>query len=69
MFERTNQFLEDNKELILIALERNPQQFLDVFFKHPAFSLNFEISGIQPMDGPKGLVFYPTIKDERRSTT
>jgi hypothetical protein len=68
MFEKSNRFLEENKELILIALEKNPELFLEVFFKHPVFSMNFEISGLQPLEGPKGLVFYPTIKNERGST-
>jgi hypothetical protein len=64
MFEKSNQFLEENKERILIVLEKNPELFLEVFFKHPAFSMNFEISGLQPLEGPKGLIFYSTIKNE-----
>lgn len=64
MWEKSNQFLEENRELFLHALEKNPERVLEAFFKHPAFSLNYEIPGIQPMNGPEGLVFYWTIKDE-----
>ena len=64
MFEKTQQFLEQNKEAVLASLIENPQAFFDVFFKHPAFSLNFEISGIQPMDGPKGVMFCSNFKVE-----
>jgi hypothetical protein len=69
MWEKSNQFLEDNREAILQALVENPMPVLSAFFKHPAFSLNYEIPGIQPMNGPKGIVFYWTIKDEREPTT
>lgn len=65
MFEKTQQFLEQNKEAVLASLIENPQAFFDVFFKHPAFSMNFEISGIQPLDGPSGKVFYPTFDVEQ----
>ena len=70
MWEKSNQFLEENRELFLHALEKNPERVLEAFFKHPAFiGLHSEIPGIQPMNGPKGIVFYWTIKDEREPTT
>lgn len=70
MFEKSNKFLEDNKERILMALVNDPVPVLSAFFKHPIFSLNYEIPGIIPLDGPPGVVYYMNIsKDERESTT
>ena len=70
MWEKSSQFLEDNREAFLQALVENPMPALSAFFQHPAFvGLHSEIQGIQPLDGPTGLVFYLTFKDERESTT
>lgn len=69
MFEKSNQFLDENVEKLLMALEKDPVPVLSAFFKHPNFSLNYEIPGIIPLDGPPGVVYYVNIsKDEREST-
>lgn len=69
MWEKSSQFLEDNKETFIQALVENPMPVLSAFFQHPAFvGLHSEIQGLKPLDGTKGLVFYPTIKNEREST-
>ena len=70
MWEKSSQFLEDNREAFLQALVENPMPALSAFFRHPAFvGLHSEIQGLKPLDGPIGLVFYPTIKNEREPTT
>lgn len=70
MWQKSNQFLEKNKDAFLQALVENPMPVLSAFFQHPAFVwLHSEIPGLQPLDGPKGLVFYPTVKNERASTS
>jgi hypothetical protein len=43
MFEKSNQFLEENKERILMALVNDPVPVLSALFNHPIFSLNYEI--------------------------
>lgn len=69
MFEKSNQFLEDNRERILIALANDPVPVLSALFSHPIYSLNYEIPGIIPLDGPPGVVYYMNIpRDEREST-
>lgn len=53
-----------------MALANDPVPVLSAFFEHPIFSLNYEIPGIIPLDGPPGVVYYMNIsKDERGPTT
>jgi len=69
MWEKSSQFLIDNREVFLQALVENPMPVLSAFFNHPAFvGLHSEIPGIQPLNGPAGIVFYMTFKDEREPT-
>lgn len=59
MWEKSNQFLEDNKDAFLQALAENPVPVLSAFFEHPAFKgLHSRIDGILPLDGPVGQVYY-----------
>lgn len=59
MWEKSNQFLEDNRDAFLQALVENPMPVLSAFFQHPAFiGLHSEIPGLKPLDQPKGTVFY-----------
>ena len=64
MFEKTEQFFEENRDRILAFIDENPKFFLEMMAKHPAFNMFLrEIPGIQPLNGPKGQVFHLTISD------
>lgn len=52
MWEKSSQFLEDNRDAFLQALGFQPMPVLSAFFQHPAFiGLHSEILEMKPLDG------------------